>query len=526
MQRWIVSSCLAAAASTMCVTAYAAPAAPAAPAAKAEAADKNQGSDWLRCDGAPRHESGGELLGRLVAITATAGVVGGLVGGPEMPNVSKRADGTAGASACEAAIRGEHDEFRQSQLTFALAIHDIEAKDYPSALKAAQAVPVAEASNQEFQRGLGVSLHELQAAALVRLDRPADAEAEGLKMTEPLPWDLASQIRASRYLDLTSGQSPAKAAYYDHVARIYPYALPWKAGYQEQGGDFAGAAKTMAAAQDLYEAFRVSSNVVPPVAFMARRSIDLMLAGDMAESDKVADQARAGVDGMIKNGSALNNQALISQTDELLEFQGIGRQFAEGHATEARAAFAAKAHWLSTPPFEVAALSERLRKDAPSSELTGQLSVDPAKLRADGFTARIGALIESPNADAELYKATRPLMSDSFFSESARMVWRTDKSPYLKARTPKDDGKFNGEFIYLSNPSWGPPASEALMLHLALVARSRGKAGFVLSPARSRINAALVLFGSPGDPGLPEPAFNYADKVIADISRDIPDPAH
>src|SRR5437868_558757 len=87
-----------------------------APALPARAEPKPP-SDYVLCDGSPAAMSAGEAAGRILAITATLGVVGGLVGAPETADKSKRAEAAAGVSACNNAIGSEQNEMRRVQLT-------------------------------------------------------------------------------------------------------------------------------------------------------------------------------------------------------------------------------------------------------------------------------------------------------------------------------------------------------------------------------------------------------------------------
>ena len=491
--------------------------------AKAADADKPEGSEHVRCDGYPRKESPAEVTARILAITATAGIVGGMIGAPETANVSRRLEGADGVDACVAALGKEHDPQRRAELTFAMSVHHLEAKQDTAALDDATAILATNLGGDGYSRGTGLSFYEVQAWALLRLNRPTEAEAAALKLAQAMPWDLSATLRAAPFLNLTGTRTPQKDAYYDSLARQWPAALSWKAAYKEWYGDFAGAAKDLDAAQDMYWAFVADPDAaVPPVAYRARRSVDYMLAGDMTTSNKLADEARADLDQMVAKGTALTNSNTTTFAQELLDFQAIGRAFSDGKVKEARAAFAARTRWLVASAQEVAALSAQLRKDAPPEELTGGLAIDPAKIRADGLAAAQNAVVERLKKPLALYVGLRPLLRDNDFSLLSRNVRNTLKSPYIAKRTAKDDGKYNGEFVRVVE-HYNAVANEAILLHLALVAKSRGKAGFVLLRP-TKVTEGLVLFGSPGDPGLPEAAFNDADKIIGALSQDFPTP--
>ena len=113
-------------------------------------------------------------------------------------------------------------------------------------------------------------------------------------------------------------------------------------------------------------------------------------------------------------------------------------------------------------------------------------------------------------------------MNDAEFAALSRNVWKTDKSKYLLKSTGKE--KYVGEAVYMREII-GVPAGEALLLHCALLARSRGKTGFVLMPVRSRLDSAVVRFGAPGEKGFPADATFDAATVIAALSVEMPEPA-
>jgi hypothetical protein len=344
-------------------------------------------------------------------------------------------------------------------------------------------------------------------------------------MADAEPWDLVAQLRASPYVTLTGAHTAQKDAYFDRMARMNTQSVVWEAAYKEWCGDWLGAAKDLAAYEEAGHAFLGADSPKPPpwVAFLSHRSMDYMLAGDMAQSNKLADEARAGLDQMVKDGTALNSQAAVNEAQELLDLQSIGRQYNEGKAKEARIIFANRAHWLTISPAVIEGVNAMIRKGAAPEELTGALADDPAKVRADGLKARLGALQDQLKNPSGLFVALRSLHEENEYKAVARNVWNSE-SLYLHVKTAKEEGKYNGEFVALGGIRSNSLSSEALLLHCAVVARGRGKQGFVLSPYRPKASQAFVLFGNAGDPGLPEPVFNDAAKVINGAQQDIPNP--
>lgn len=490
----------------------------------AVAPEKPVGSVFVRCDGQPAGLSGAELAGLLFLITATGGVVGGLVGAPETADDGKKAKGDEGVAACTAALAEEKEEIRRVQLTLARAIHQIEAKHYDAALADARSVSAAapvKSQERGFQHSLGLSALEIEAATLLRMGRPKEAEDKALKMAATSPWDILNLLRVSRYVGLTAEMSPAKQAFYDTYIRVLPTGLFQRYEAKQWVGDWAGSAADLelllAVQSDL-----LKEDIPSPPLFTARRSVAYLLAGDLETSNALAVEGRKAVDDLVKSGKALDEQSAISQAEELLDFQAAGRMFAEGKIKEARAAFAARSRWLAPTAPAVALMTARLRAGATPAELTGALARDPDQLRADALTAEAGQITESETAAKVLYAAIRPYARATDYSAYTRSVWNTAKSRYMVKRSGKEN--HDGELIFIYGAS-GPAGGEAMLLHAALVAQARGKDGFMFGPTRKRLDSALIIFGDKGDPAIEDGALINAADVINALSPDMPKPA-
>ena len=491
--------------------------APSAPASS----NSTDGSVYVRCDGFPPHHSAAEIAARIVLIMATAG----LAGPGELADTSKRLSGAEGVAACDAAIANETDPTRKMQLTLARAIHHIEAKDYAAALADASAAPSlagGDAGTLEFRHSLLLSALELQAAALVRLDRPAEAERAAIEMAAASPYDLITQERAARYVGLTADLFPEKKEYLDRLARLWPEGLMVDANADEWAGDYAAAAADAAALIDLDAGFATNdSDAISPPAINARHAVDLALAGDMKDSDAVAADTQKSIDDLVKSGKSLNMQHAIDEAEELLDFQTIVAEIEAGKIAQARAAFTARARWLTPTPAAIADITAKLRKNAKPGELSGVLMKDPATIRTDGLAARMGAIVEAVNADKDLYAAMRSPMSSREYSYWNDDIRETDDSPFLVKKTGKE--KYTGDLVFMKRAN-GIAAGDALMMHCALLARARGKAGFVIFAVRPRLDTAVVRFGNPGDPGIPSRALNDAATIVTALSQEFPDP--
>ena len=477
------------------------------------------GSVYVRCDGYPPHRSGADIAARVVLIMATAG----LAGPGEMADTKKRLTGAEGVAACDAAIASETDPIRKVQLTLARVGHDVETKNYEAALADARGAPVlagAGANALGFRHSLMLSSLELEAASLVRLNRPAEAEAVALRMAATSPYDLLAQQLAARYVGLTANMSPEKKEYLDRYARISPTGLFMHAEASEWAGNFLESAADYEAYLEIVKGFATEKDPATPLpAVEARRAVALALGGDMKQSNAVAAEARNTVDDLIRTGKSLNMQNAISVAEELLDFQAIAAKLDAGDVAQARTAFAGRSRWLAPTPAAIAELTARLSKGAKPGELTGALLRDPAEIRTSGLTARLGSITGATDADANLYSAIRrPVSVDEykFWNDDIR---DTKDSDFLLKKTGKEP--YLGDAIYMKRAN-GIAAGDALLMHCAFLARARGVTGFVIFPSRKRLELAIVRFGNPGDPGFPARAFVDSATIITALSSEFP----
>lgn len=508
------------------LSAGAAPSIAVAAPKKEAAKEKPDGSAFVRCDGKGRHISGAETAAMLLAITATGGIVGGLVGGPETPDDSKRLSGAEGVAACDQAIAGETDEIRLVQLTLAKAVHQIEAGDPAGGLATAGRVETLagkKATDLGFRRSLALSRMEIEAAALLRLGKPAEAEAKALEMAQASRWDVVNLLRAAPYIGLTAEMTPAKTAFWDQYQRLMPIVLHDRYEARQWAGQWTESARDY---EYLYQNFRTFQPEPQdePAIMLARRSVALLMAGDVAGSNDLAAKARAAADKAIASGEAVNAADAASKTEELLDFQTVGRNLAEGRVKEARVQFSARGRWLAPTAPAVALMTERLRAGAPAAELTGSLARDPAAIRADALAGEAKALIERTDKKNVLFGAIRGPMTASSWTSAASTVWKDGNPPplFLK-RTPKS--KYKGDLMFASSYTLaGTAAGEAMILQCALTAKRRAEKGCMLSPTRDKIYVMQVVVASPGQDGVVPELLIDAETAIAELSTAFPKP--
>ncbi|MBS0409281.1 MAG: hypothetical protein JSR86_05155 [Proteobacteria bacterium] len=492
------------------------------PSAPPAASSAHPGSNFVQCDGEPRQIKAAEAAADIALITGSLGLYG-LLKPIETGDKNKRLAGAEGVAACERALTEDTTNLRRAQVVLARAIHHIEAKQYDEAVADAHAAEgVAGETGKEpgYQASLGLTASEIEAMALLRKGDAAGAERAALAMALASPYDVNATIRANRYAQLTPVMTPEKRRYFEQAVRLQPGILLQRASARQWDGDFTGAAADMGTLFQAYHVIRPEEHVLGPA---TQQAVILALAGDVKASDALAAQIGPWLDEDIKAGKVSATDA--APLDELLEFRAIAVQLAEGKVHEARAAFAAHSRWLAAWPVEDAYLTERLRAAADPSELKGALARDPVEMRKADFAATAAAAVGQPDAqDKLLYGSIRPYIGTGDYRALSGGVWKTDKSRYLWKRTGKET--YQGEAIsFIGVPTSSlVVVSEAALMHAALIAQSRGKAAFVLAPARTRLDFILVIFGDPGDAGFPAAAAFDAKTVIADLSPIMPKP--
>lgn len=137
--------------------------------AMAPALAAKEASFWVKCDGMPAPEPITTTLGRVVAVSATFG----LLGAPERPDPVLREPGAAGVAACTAALSAPAltDDFwaRRANLMQARAVHHLEAGDSDAALADLAGIDKmvgTRGSDIFYQRSLGVGNALLASIAL------------------------------------------------------------------------------------------------------------------------------------------------------------------------------------------------------------------------------------------------------------------------------------------------------------------------------------------------------------------------
>lgn len=489
------------------------------------AAAPKPASVYVQCDGRPNNVTAGETAARLIAITL---VVGLLAPASESADASKRLTGEAGVDACTAALagdgkakKGEGNEIRRAELALARSAHRIEMKQYDAAIAEARALPSfapTKATEPGFAKSLALSALEMEAAALTGAGKLAEAEAVAMRMAAAAPHDVENILRAAPYVRLTPALGEDKKAFWENAVRHHPVLLMGRADARAWAGDFRGVAGDYAAVASLLD----MTDPIPSL--LADEAAALMLAGDTAEADKRVAIVRTRIAALEAGPKTTATDNGIRDTRETLDFIEVAQLAAAGKMEAARTKFGARSAWSSPSDGLIAALAQRLRAGAPPAQLTGLLVEPDGALRDKAFASHLATLTDEKKQGARLY-ALRTYRKPAQGAAWSRKVWKVEKSKYLsKPFEPKDGAKASRFRVVTMNDIFGEGANEALLLHAALLARQEGKTGFALHPLRQRLNQALVVFGNPGDPAVPADVHLDADRIIADLSPEIPKP--
>jgi hypothetical protein len=480
-------------------------------------------SPFIQCDGSKGHVGALGLIGQLVAITATAGLASDAFTKDD-GNLEKRQSGKVGAAACDAAIAQESNPTRRTQLGLARAIHLIEAQDLPAALEKIREVPGLApdmANDWAFQGSLGASTRYIEATILAQMGRAEEAEDTAMRSAELAPNDMYALFRVAHFAQLTPRSTPLKRGFLERISRLYPQHLGLRAEQMGWWGDYAGAAEDKRDQRVGWLAFARSTEVNVSN-LLAEESLFLLMAGKTAEADAVAADARKMLDAFIAKGAANTSGIVVSEAEASLAFYNVAKPAMLGDPDTARTAFAARERWLNVTPPVVADVYKRLYDGLPAEKRTGRFGQAPAQLRQVTFDGNVQVLKQAGMVDT-LYLRTTPVAKIGDYQRLSSSVWKIgDKPKFLVRKLPKSLEGF--EMIDTSLVASGLPAGEALLLHAALIAKSRGKDGFLLTPTRKYLYGSLVKFGNAGEAGFPAGSTFSADKVIAELSLHIPEP--
>ena len=483
------------------------------------AKDKNQGSFYLQCDGNPNNMSAGEGIARFIgAVTLLA-----LFAPPvEEADAAKRKFGAAGVEACSQLIDGEKAEgntARRLPLILAPAIHHIEAKDYSAAvLDAQKARAEAEAAGFSgdiyFDRSMGLSIDRIEAAALVRLGDVDAAKSRLFVKAMAYPHSYLVQAYVDDYSPVSDDVSDEEIGWLRNNIKFL-HGSSWGLSGQLQFSErYAEAAKQNEAMLKYLGQLGYDVKFSEP---MASTAVVQALAGNWDRSNELAAEAKANLDDRRRRGKPETNAARII---EILDLHEILQLAHRGDMKLARLKFAARSQWLIITPGQFLTVNQMLRKDAADSELFGALAILPEAHREKRIKDNFAKILEDDANNRGLFEMIVPYSNVASFERLSKSVWNTQKSKILGKEDPKSPGLF---YIEGRDGDWQTQV-DSMLLHSALLAKSRGKNGFIYWMEITKPYYSYVRFGNLGEAGMIEEYYLDADKVIAELRQVIPSP--
>lgn len=490
-------------------------------AAAAAPAAKPAGSTYLQCDGQPNNMTDGEMAARLLGAVTLLGLFAKPV---ESADGSKRLFGAAGVAACSSLIDGERREGnanRRIGLILGRAIHQIEAKNLDAALAdVAKARAEAEAAgltrDPYWVRTRGRSFDQVEAAALFRQDKVAEAQAASLRGLEAQRYSLLGLIGLDSYDAYVAQPSAAEDRHSAALTRLMWPLGSAHAGRLEQAGRFAEAARVR---DSLIDFDAAHTPALDDSKLLAHAAIAHALAGRMDVAAERAKAARANSDKRKADGKP---ESEPGELVELLDLHGILETADKGDLKTARRLFSARSDWTAPSFGAVAEVNRRLRAGASADELIGGLAKTPEQVWGERRDTAKAALLAKDSDNKALWGQLSGALSPRSFTDLSRNVWKVDKSRMVLKRKSEDTAKLELLFLYGINPD---VALQAYLLHAALIAKSRGHGGFVFQPVFAEsVIAASFRTGNAGDKGFGPDLFLPANEVIAGLRPMFPDP--
>ncbi len=479
-----------------------------------------EGSRYVQCDGEPNNVTGGETAARLLGAVTLLGL---FAPPPEAADASKRKFGAEGVTVCSELLTGEKREGNPSRrvgLIMARAIHQIEAKDFASAIADADlAQKEAEAAglmaDPYFARSRGRAFDLIRAAALFRQGKIAEARDMTIRNAGLAKHSFLA-LSGNQYSQMVQTGTPAEAQYYGWMTRSTALLASSEAARLEEIGRLREAATLREAKLDFLSVLNDQKNSVA----LAEAAVANALAGNRELGQQRAREAQANFDQRRSEGKPETNAA---EFVELIDLYHVIDMADGGDIKGARRLFAARSQWIAPSFGMVVEVTRRLLAGASADERIGGLSRDPAQLWADRIATTKAALLDKDSDNKTLFYLVRNAVPASAYEALSKNVWNVKKSTIALTIKPKD-GKPRKYDTFLQFGNF-QAVFEGYLLHAALTAKSRGHQGFVLTavPAGGMFGA-LVLTGNRGEPGLPAALYNDADEIIADLSSIIPSP--
>lgn len=490
-------------------------------AAVAQDKTGKQPSVFVQCDGRVGHVSAGEKLGRLLLLSATAGLSEAAMAGDKE---NGRVSGAAGAAACDAALQSERDGYRRAQLGLAKALHLGEAGQWDAAAAAARAVPsliIAQAGDWSLTRSTATAAANIEAWSLMRAGRLEEAEIVQARAVLRAGADALALQRTASYLRLTRTMSEPKRKAYHHLMRFAPqFGNVALHGFAD-AGDYRAARTAIKAVYALDKAMYKK----PPSQseYEGMEATFAALDGNAADARRLLDMARQSF-ARERGDGTFASPASASSVDEGLAFAEAATAMAEGKMAEARRLIGQRSLWGGIAPGMVTDLVTRLRADAPTGDRPGILANDPTISWSDYSNARIKALGEDAQSK-RMWTSLTELLVDKHYAPLAKQAASGAGPKPRWLMKPNKDMPLKFEVVSVTGTFFGPAVNEPMMLHAAYIARARGKSGFALFSGRKSLEMIGVKFVNPGDEGITADSIIDANALIAQLEPHLKPPA-
>lgn len=477
-------------------------------------------SDYLQCDGQPNNVTAGESLARFVGAVTLLGI---FAPAQETADAGQRRKGADGVAACSRLLdatgaAAETNVNRRIPLLIARAIHQIEAANYDAAiaditLARNEATTAGLTADPYFMRSTGRSFASVEAHAQLRLGNIDEARRIGLTGVEAHRHSLHALISYDSFSQFSPTRSADEDVYSGGFTRLLGGSIFAQAARYEETGAFTEAAVLREDMMGLGEVLGVDTK---SSSIIAGAALSQALAGNWERSNRLAEEARTNMESRTRSGNGENNN---SYTVELLDLQAVLRAAHEGRISEARRTFAARSAWPSASFGAVLETVRRLREGAPEAELTGPLAVTPEQMWDRRRENELAEMIEKDGDNRTLWRNLRAHAPASAYEALSNNVWRVERSRLIGR--PDNSG---WERITMPTGGGFYAGIDGMVLHAALVARHRGKKGFVMLFTPQNPTSALVRMGEPPERGISAERFIDAAAVIAELEPVIPSP--
>lgn len=475
---------------------------------------------YLQCDGNPNNMSAGEGIARFIgAVTLLA-----LFAPPvEAPDAEARKFGSEGVDACSALIDGakaEGNVARRLPLILARAVHRVEALDYAGAradVDKARGEAAAAGLNGDiyFDRSFGQSLDRIEAAVMARQGLVNEAKAKLLEKAVAYPNSLFVVGATEDFIGLSTDVTEAEIAWLRSLARVDHNQIWVLSARLQLAGRWREAAEADEGYLDYHGGLGFDERNTE---YLTATAIAQHIAGNRDRARTLIADARRNFEDRKTRGKPETDTSRIIEHFDLFEILELVDR---GELTEARRRYAGRSEWVGITLAQSLHLNGLLRANAGPAELVGALATDPAEIRKKRRETRLAELLAQDKDNKTLFGKILPYADVGSFETMSGRVWKVEKSKMLGKESPKAKGMF---YIDCRPAAW-QPCNDSMLLHAALLAKQKGKAGFTFWRDREQPFYGFVRFGNPGEPMMAPTQYFAADDVIAELRRAIPSPA-